>query len=292
MRGVPHGWVDTVAWRALKRWAVRVVDSDLKGQHGEDHHLGDLEQLAKEEVSRCGGDWATLAGRAVHRMMPDRQDDEPARLQDNGSDHQESSQNSQELRVDNDVLAIAEDLHFVEEEEEDPFGLGDLGFDNALAQQPLGKKNDEVDMRELHQRDLHQRGLQSGSPQGEHEPHAMSSVEPESARARLRRLQAIQASRRLPSGSSVPLRLGDFRLGNLHLHVSHTLRHHRGVVWCWACGAYASETLRGLQGVCSGAPGRGRVHALKRLRQGATPRVGMEWPLAVGACRPSGPIVA
>ena len=161
-------------------------------------------------------------------------------------------------------------------EEEDPFNYGFLSFDD-----PNGSP--EAAAGHHHHQPLHLH-----LPPLPDVPHG--AEERETDRERLRRLQASLASRRLPSCLSMPLRRSDFKLGNLHMHESHTLHHHRGVVWCWTCGAYATETLRDLQGVCSGTPGRGRVHALKRLRQGATPRVGMEWPFAVGACRISGAI--
>ena len=313
--GLPHGWVDTMAWIALKKWASKVVDNDEENLHDIDINIVDLEAKAKEEVARCGASWTTVAAKAVHKILQDRQvaseSGEDAMPYDNqhvtvsaGSGDDAMQYDSQHVTVsagsgqnampyDNQNVTVSAgssedvmpyDNHQVTAcqetcfEEEDPFHYGLLSFDGPN-DSPQGENGPH-----------HHQHLHLHLPPPPDEPHG--AEERETDRERLRRLQASLASRRLPSCPAMSLRRSDFQLGNLHMHASHTLHHHRGVIWCWACGAYATETLRDLQGVCSGTPGRGRVHALKRLRQGATPRVGMEWPLAVGACRPSGPIVA
>lgn len=81
------------------------------------------------------------------------------------------------------------------------------------------------------------------------------------------------------------------KLGEGELHHSHRMHHCRGIVWCWRCGCYASETARGLHKVCEGQPTRGQHYFLKRLAERKTPRKSMSWPLADGEGPPEGPVL-
>ena len=59
-------------------------------------------------------------------------------------------------------------------------------------------------------------------------------------------------------------------------HIPH-LGWHRGLVWCWRCGRYATRIPLKLRDVCGGWTESGANH-LGQLRQGKPP-TGTTWPL-------------
>ena len=68
------------------------------------------------------------------------------------------------------------------------------------------------------------------------------------------------------------------------VHESHLLMHHRGILWCNACGSWGATRLLGLAQPCvpiqwdvAGDKRHGRA-ALARLGQGLPPRRGLVWP--------------
>ena len=126
-----------------------------------------------------------------------------------------------------------------------------------------------------------------GSPPG---GTAAVPVPAETPRERLRRLQASAATRTASTPRPAIL-ASQLNLGHLHLHHSHLLHHRRGVVWCWKCGAYGTEALRNLSRPCAIQPARAGKVVLSRLKDGHTPRVGMEWPLGEGVGLASGPVL-
>ena len=70
-------------------------------------------------------------------------------------------------------------------------------------------------------------------------------------------------------------------LGNVPLHQTH-LSHiawHRGLVWCWHCGCFATAVPNDLKKECTG-PTTAGARQLKRLRLGQTPINSVNWPLA------------
>ena len=72
----------------------------------------------------------------------------------------------------------------------------------------------------------------------------------------------------------IPERLGGARSQPLHL--SHSLVHKRGVIWCSVCGAYAVTRGRKLLKECRGRSKFGDV-ALERTRKGLTPHNSVSW---------------
>ena len=76
------------------------------------------------------------------------------------------------------------------------------------------------------------------------------------------------------------------------LHPSHDLGQHRGVRWCWICGAYSTNLrARKLLERCSNLPSKYGRRVLERVSEWPpTPPPGVQWPLqlAVGDLRPRG----
>ena len=74
------------------------------------------------------------------------------------------------------------------------------------------------------------------------------------------------------------------KLGNTPLHVSHVehLAWHRGLLWCWRCGCFATTVPNHLRQVCE-KPTVAGARQLKRLKLGQTPRGNVEWPLTSDA---------
>ena len=68
-------------------------------------------------------------------------------------------------------------------------------------------------------------------------------------------------------------------IGNHILDSSHNLVHHRGVIFCWHCGAMGTTKPRQLCEPCFGAPTshKGR-DTLRRIRKGQSPRTDCDWP--------------
>ena len=60
-------------------------------------------------------------------------------------------------------------------------------------------------------------------------------------------------------------------------HLSH-LAWHRGIIWCWRCGVYATRVPINLKGTCDGPTEAGQK-ALSLLRQGKPPNCKVDWPL-------------
>ena len=138
-------------------------------------------------------------------------------------------------------------------EEEDPFDLGNLGFDDGEPCRPSRTSPTE----------------------------AFLSPPPETDRERLHRLQ--DSLRKRPPHPTPSLHASQFNLGGAILHRSHRLHHHRGVIWCQSCGCYGAEVLKNLSKPCAITPGRAGRWALSRLQAGNPPRSGMQWPLAAGS---------
>ena len=72
----------------------------------------------------------------------------------------------------------------------------------------------------------------------------------------------------------IPERLGGSKSQPLHL--SHSLEHKRGIIWCSVCGAYAVTRGRKLLKECRGRSRFGDV-ALDRIRKGLTPHNSVSW---------------
>ena len=72
----------------------------------------------------------------------------------------------------------------------------------------------------------------------------------------------------------------DPSIGGAKIHPSHIshLGWHRGIVWCWVCGVYATRVPINLKGPCDGPTDAG-LKALSLLRQGKTPTCKVDWPL-------------
>ena len=75
-------------------------------------------------------------------------------------------------------------------------------------------------------------------------------------------------------------------LGNVRLHPTHLchIAWHRGLVWCWRCGCFATAVLNDLKKECTG-PTTAGTRQLKRLRLGQTPINTVDWPLAEHTAR-------
>ena len=72
------------------------------------------------------------------------------------------------------------------------------------------------------------------------------------------------------------------QIGSVMTEPSHVLASHRGLVWCWLCGARATHVLGTKSHVVHlAAPCKGRrsTEFLSRVRKGLTPTPKGEWPL-------------
>ena len=69
-------------------------------------------------------------------------------------------------------------------------------------------------------------------------------------------------------------------IGGVRIHSSHLphLGWHRGIVWCWLCGKYATRVPINLRKGCEGLTESGQKH-LTQLRQGKPPSCKVSWPL-------------
>ena len=69
-------------------------------------------------------------------------------------------------------------------------------------------------------------------------------------------------------------------IGGVLIHSSHCahLGWHRGLVWCWHCGHYATRVPINLRKQCEGLTESGEKH-LVQLRQGKPPSCKVDWPL-------------
>ena len=72
----------------------------------------------------------------------------------------------------------------------------------------------------------------------------------------------------------------DPSIGGVLIHESHQphLGWHRGIVWCWRCGRYATRVPIDLRKICEGLTDSGHKH-LVQLRQGKPPSCKVSWPL-------------
>ena len=70
------------------------------------------------------------------------------------------------------------------------------------------------------------------------------------------------------------------KVGGVQLDASHIphLAWHRGITWCWACGAFALEVPNLLRNECK-APSVAGARQRVRLRLGLTPRNSVAWPV-------------
>ena len=80
------------------------------------------------------------------------------------------------------------------------------------------------------------------------------------------------------------------RVGRADLHISHLLRHRRGLWWCSACGFYTTagggsgrSSAKNLKKLCNGRAIRGTAghDYLTRIHQGRMPKKGLAWPSPV-----------
>ena len=70
------------------------------------------------------------------------------------------------------------------------------------------------------------------------------------------------------------------QVSNRVVHDTHVLERHRGISWCWRCGARTrGKRLLLLAAPCRGAPTRGLKSGLARLRCGFPPEPGALWPI-------------
>ena len=70
------------------------------------------------------------------------------------------------------------------------------------------------------------------------------------------------------------------QVGNRVVHDTHLLERHRGVSWCWRCGARAQgRQLKFLAAPCRRAPLKQGKDMLARLRRGWPPVPGKQWPI-------------
>ena len=157
-------------------------------------------------------------------------------------------------------------------DEPDVFGFGHLGFDD----------DDQV-------------GPHQEAPKvAVDEPHVEALPQPqptETARQRLDRLRASAKAKKNQHRAVGGVPRSQLVIGRQALHSSHKLHHKRGVVWCWRCGAYGTESLIKLAKVCDGETSRGTEGFLSRLKLGLTPRDGLEWPMELGVGPPEGPVL-
>ena len=68
-------------------------------------------------------------------------------------------------------------------------------------------------------------------------------------------------------------------VGGVEIHQSHLshLGWHRGIVWCWHCGSYATRVPIELEKLCEGPTAAG-AKALSLLKQGKPPSCKVTWP--------------
>ena len=88
---------------------------------------------------------------------------------------------------------------------------------------------------------------------------------------------------RFPDASAPQLELAGFTLGE-----GHRIAHHRGLFWCWRCGAFGATLPRNLRLACRGQPARAGAGYLRRLRRGLPPLPQRDWPLAEDEAPPAG----
>jgi hypothetical protein len=69
----------------------------------------------------------------------------------------------------------------------------------------------------------------------------------------------------------------DPTIGGARVHSTHRMGWHRGMVWCWECGVYATAVPINLKTECDGATLAGQKN-LSRFRQGQPPSKAV-WPL-------------
>ena len=69
------------------------------------------------------------------------------------------------------------------------------------------------------------------------------------------------------------------QFGNQFVHDSHAVAMHRGLAWCWRCGAWTQGRLLALAHACTGAPSKSAADALSRLRKGLHPKPRGGWPI-------------
>ena len=67
-------------------------------------------------------------------------------------------------------------------------------------------------------------------------------------------------------------------IGGVRIDASHSLAWHRGITWCWRCGAIAMDVPYYLRNSCKPPTVRG-ARQLARLRQGMTPCNSVQWVL-------------
>ena len=73
-------------------------------------------------------------------------------------------------------------------------------------------------------------------------------------------------------------------VGNLQAHISHKLRHVRGIAYCTMCGAFVSSattrrsSMKGLAVLCQRVPTRSAKVVLNRLARGQPPTTRDDWP--------------
>ena len=99
-------------------------------------------------------------------------------------------------------------------------------------------------------------------------------AQPRKGKKRMRPTQLPAAYGRLPSWL-----ISDPRVGGIPVHPTHKqhLGWHRGMLWCWACGRYATRTPLHLKDECE-KPTEAGHNTLVRLRQGKHPYM-TPWPL-------------
>ena len=69
------------------------------------------------------------------------------------------------------------------------------------------------------------------------------------------------------------------QIGTKTIHNTHLIAEHRGISWCWRCGAWASSSMRKLAVPCDHTLSKAGKQCLARLRKGLTPRPDTSWPL-------------
>ena len=97
--------------------------------------------------------------------------------------------------------------------------------------------------------------------------------------------QPATGKRRRVTRASAPLNFGqvpgwlaaDPVIGGARVHASHRIGWHRGLIWCWECGVYATAVPICLKTACDGATLAGQKN-LARFRQGLPPSKA-DWPL-------------
>ena len=124
-----------------------------------------------------------------------------------------------------------------------------------------------------------------GPHEGNEGPHGLNHSQAEGVQVRRRIHQKTRDTERAINA----VQLINMSVGRQKLHPSHRLHHRWGVVWCWRCGRTATTAAKHLTKNCSHLKvSRGNRESLRRIRQGKTPRTGMDWPLAHGEGPPDG----